>query len=296
MKKYNYTAFLLILLLALSCKSKQQTAAPVYQIGIGGSIIGYQEQPLIDSILQTALDYEALYTLLGDIKPMSSVKLYRFPLANPDSARQTNANIVDREKHGRHLDRLYAVQQAVNRIDFPDLKFVLVPYKSAQDSFQIVQLSVVRISSLDSLLQAKEEFFGQFGLVPGADPATVVSTIENAGRYERNRGYGYLFGYPDYAVDFFIEAAVESAKAKKILPRKFFQIPVYAREAGSFTYAYPEDHTPTAAIDSTIYYRSGKVLEKYKNIRNNYLNADSTVRAYQLLQDMYKQSPSITDK
>lgn len=295
MKKYSYIALLLILSLALSCKSKQQ-AAPVYQIGIGTSIISLQEQQLIDSILQSALDYEALYTLLGNIKPMSSVRHYRFPLANNDSVKQTSANVVDREKHGRHLDRLYAIQQAVNRLDFPDLKFVLVPYKSTQDTIRMVQLSVVRVSSLDSLLRAREDFFGQFGLVPGADPATVVSTIENADRYERYRGYGYLFGYPDYAVDFFVEAAVESAKAKKTLPRKFFQIPVYAREAGSFTYAYPEDHTPTLAIDSTIYYRSGKVLEEYKKIRNNYLSTDSTLKAYQLLQEFYKQSPLTTDK
>ncbi|RNC66161.1 hypothetical protein [Proteiniphilum sp. X52] len=289
MKRYSHLAFLFLLFIALSCKSKQQVT-PVYQIGIGGSIIGFQEQQLIDSILQYALDYEAIYTLLGNIKPMSSVKLYRFPLANTDSLKQTSANIVDREKQGTYLDRLYAVQQAVNRLDFPDLKFVLIPYKSVQDSIRMIQLSVVRMSSLDSLLQAKEEFFGQFGLVPGADPAVVVSTIENADRYERYRGYGYLFGYPDYAVDFFVEAALESSKTKKTLPRKFFQIPVYAREAGSFTYAYPESHTPTIDVDSTVYYRSGKVLEEYKKIRNNYLNTDSSLRAYQLLQDFYKQS------
>lgn len=46
MKKYHYIAFLFFLLLAFSCKSKQQTAAPAYEIGIGGSIIGFQEQPL----------------------------------------------------------------------------------------------------------------------------------------------------------------------------------------------------------------------------------------------------------
>lgn len=294
MKKYSYLAFLLILLLAISCKSKQQVA-PVYQIGVGTSIIGFQEQQLIDSILQSGLDYEAIYTLLGNIKPMSSVKLYRFPLANSDSTKQTSAHIVDGKKHRASLDRLYTVQQALNRLDFPDLKFVLIPYKSAQDSVRMLQLSVVRISTLDSLLRAKEEFFGQFGLVPGVDPATAVSTIENADRYERYRGYGYLFGYPDYAVDFFVESASESFKTKKLLPRKFFQIPVYGREAGSFTYAYPENHTPTLAVDSAIYYRSEKVLEEYKKIRNNYLNADSTVRGYQLLQDFYKRSPLPTD-
>lgn len=286
MKKYSCLTFLFLLFLALSCKSKQQ----VIPVGIE-TAVRFQEQPLIDSILQYALDYEALYTVLGNVKPMSSVTLYRFPLANTDSLKQTSADIVDRKKQGTHLDRLQVIQQAIKRLNFPDLKFVLAPYKSAQDSIRLLQLSVVRVSSLDSLLRAKENFFAQFGLVPGADPAIVVSTIEHADRYERYRGYGYLFGYPDYAVDFFVEAAFESSKTNKLLPRKFFQIPVYARETGSFTYAYPEDHTPTLATDSVIYYQSEKVLEEYKKIRDNYLNTDSTLRAYQLLQDVYKQFP-----
>ena len=291
MRKYAYLAFLFLLPLVLSCKSKQ----PVTLAGAGAPIHP-QEQRLIDSILQSALDYEALYTLLGDVKPMSSVKLYRFPLANTDSLKQTSADIVDRDKQGVYLDRLYTIQRAVDRLDFPDLKFVMVPYKSPQDNLRLMQLSVVRVSLLDSLLRAEESFFGQFGLVPGADPAIVVSTIENADRYERYRGYGYLFGYPDYAVDFFVKSAFESSRSNEHLPRKFFQIPVYARETGSFTYAYPADHTPTLFSDSTIYYRSEKVLKEYKKIRNTYLNTDSTLRAYQLLLDFYTQPHLTTDK
>lgn len=281
MKKYLYTISILSLLILLSCKSNKSLTEvnPSYTEA---------EKLLVDSILQYGLDHEALYTLLDDLKPMSSLVSYRFPLANTDTLKKTNANIVDRETQGIYLDRLYSVQQALNKMNFTDLRFVLVPYKASQGNKRIMQLSVVRISALDNLLKVKESFFGQFGLVPGADPAIVVSTIENADKYERNRGYGYLFGYPDYAVDFFIEAAVNTKKNNELAPREFFQIPVYTGDKGYFVYVYPKEHELNLANDSILYYKAEKTLMNYKKIRNNYLNADSTVRAHQLLTDYYK--------
>lgn len=281
MKKYLYIIPILSLLIVLSCKSNKPftEVKPSYTEA---------EKILVDSILQYGLDHEALYTLLGDLKPMSSLISYRFPLANTDTLKKTNANVVDRKSQGKYLDRLYSIQQALNKMNFPDLRFVLIPYKASQGDKRLMQLSVVRVSVLDSLLKAKESFFGQFGLVPGADPAIVVSTIENADRYERNRGYGYLFGYPDYAVDFFIDAAVNSKKNKELASREFFQIPVYAGNKGYFVYVYPKEHELNLANDSILYYKAQKTLTTYKKIRNNYLNADSTVRAHQLITDYYK--------
>lgn len=250
--------------------------------------ISERNRSLVDSILQYGLDHEALYTLLADIKPMSSLTIHYLPLANADSARRTSADIVDRTTKGAYLDRLLRIQQAINEIHLPDMKFLFIPYSHAYDSMLTMQLSVVRVSALDRLLRQHESFFGQFGLVPGADPATVVSTIENAGMHERFRGYGYLFGYPDYAVDFFVHANNRSMMTGAFEPRNFFQIPVYARKEGYFVYAYPKDYQPSYATDSICYHRSVTVLEQYKKIRNNYLNPDSTIRAYQLLLDMVR--------
>lgn len=281
MKKSLFVISFVLLFIALSCKSRQ----PATSVSTPYATTGY-EQHLLDSILQYGLDHEALYTLLTDIKPMSSLVTFYYPLANADSTKKTSWDVVDRNKQGAYLDKLYSVQQAVNKLNLPDLRFILVPYQSAQDSIRVIQLSVVRVSSLDSLLRAKESFFGQFGLVPGTDPVVVASVIENADIYERYRGYGYLFGYPDYAVDFFVDAAVESKKAKKVVPRNFFQIPVYAGDFGYFVYAYPKEHKPTSAVDSALYYRSTYVLEKYKGIRDHYINADSTLRGHQLLREL----------
>lgn len=238
----------------------------------------------LDSILQVGLDHEALFTLLGDLKPMSSLISFSFPIANTDSTTKTNGNILNRLNHGAYLDSLYQIQKAINNLNIPDLRFVMSSFRAPYDEIRTIQVNVIRISALDSLLKAKESFFGQFGLVPGTDPGIVVNTIEYNDRYERLRGYGYLFGYPDYAIDFFVNAFLESDTTKKHVERNFFQIPTYAGKEGNFVYAYPKDQTPTATVDSVIYYKAQRILEKYKTMRKDYLNPDSTLQSYKLLQ------------
>ncbi|HPW71083.1 MAG TPA: hypothetical protein PK026_04710 [Bacteroides graminisolvens] len=247
-------------------------------------------QQLTDSILQYSLDHEALYTLLGSVKPMSSLVSFSFPIANLDSTKKASEQLLDPAKHQAHLIRLLHIQQAVNGIHIPDVKIVMVPYKAPYRGKRNIQISAVRISMLDSLLRTKSQFFGQFGLVPGADPTLVVSTIENADTYERLRGYGYLFGYPDYAVDFFVKASQEADLKGQFIERNFFQIPTYARSNGYFVYAYPKDMTPSAAVDSVLYHKAVSLLDKYKAVRNHYLNADSTLSAYKLILEYHRKS------
>jgi hypothetical protein len=181
---------------------------------------------------------------------------------------------------------MQSIQYLMNHMDLPDIRFITVPYQEAQEDKRIIQVSAVRLSLLDSLLQKQESFFGQFGLVPGTDPNVVASVIENAGVYERYRGYGYLFGYPDHAVDFFVQASLELNTTGTFIDRRFFNIPAYAGE-GYFVYANPAGYEPSA-VDSAIYYRAHDVLSRYERIRCNYLNADSTVQAYRLLEDFFR--------
>lgn len=245
------------------------------------------QQRQLDSILTRGIDYEALYTLLDNIKPMSTVASFSYPIANEDSTKSTSGDLIDLKEKQQYLDKISNIQDLLSTLDYPDLQFVLAPFKSAYRGYRSFDLVVIRPSMLDSLLTAKASFFGQFGLVPGTDPAIVLASVENSGRYERLRGYGYLFGYPDYAVDFFIQAAVEGDSLKKVSPRKFFQIPSYSFEKGAFVYAYPPDYTP-GQVDSTLYYRAVRTLNKYTEMRSHYLNPDSTLQVVKLLDDYYK--------
>ncbi len=250
------------------------------------TVFNAEQQHLLDSILERGLDYEALYTIVGEIKPMSSVASFSFPIANTDSLKKTEGDVLDLRENQKYLDKIEQLQSLVSTLDYPDLKFVLIPYKWDYKGQRTIQLSVVRVSLLNSLLEKEASFFGQFGLVPGTDPAVVVTTIEGCDNYERLRGYGYMFGYPEYAVDFFVDATVIKEQTNKFVERNFFQIPSFTRNDGTFVYAYPKEHTPDKT-DSTIYYRAVEVLDQYKEIRGGYLNADSTLQSVKLLNDFF---------
>ena len=97
----------------------------------------------------------------------------------------------------------------------------------------------------------------------------VLSITENGHQYDRWRSYGYLFGYPDYAVDFFVEAGKSEDSTKQFVKRDFFAIPVYARETGYFTYAIPKGHQPGES-DELIRDKARHTLAKYKVQRQKF--------------------------
>lgn len=267
----------------VSCKTTQ----PGMGRATPTTAMSQDEWRTVNKILQLGLDREALYTLVDSIKPMSSLVVRSYPIANTDSTLKASGNVVPPADE-KYIDSIAYLQNALNKLNLPDLKIVAVPYKNSGGKKLLLQLSAIRISSLNKLLADKKRFFGQFGLVPGADPYLVVSTIENADKYERFRGYGYLFGYPDYAVDFFVHSAQSTEGQSRVAPRKFFNIPAYAGSKGYFVYAYPDNEKPTVAVDSILYYKAEKTLQQYRSIRNQYLEKDSSLNALKLLQTLRK--------
>lgn len=138
---------------------------------------------------------------------------------------------------------------------------------------------------MDEVINSHLDFFAYMGIVPGTDPGIVLSTVENQEQILRLRAYGYLFGYPDYAVDFFVEAYHQGKQTKSFVERDFFQIPVFSSKTGHFVYAMPKGHTPTET-DSTLYRRALTVLDRYRNIRSTYFNADSTFQSLKLIREL----------
>lgn len=229
------------------------------------------DQALADSILAYALDHEAIYTLLDTIKPISSVKFLRYKVAADSSTAPGEERIV---KDLSLLKEIRAYQKVCEALSIGDWQFVLMPFAMTTGNNRSIEIYAVRKSRFKSLLEQKQHFFGQWGFTPDANPATVLPVIEYEKKYNRFRAYGYLFGYPDYAVDFFVNATIQADKdtSIKIVPRDFFAIPVFAGPKGYFTYAMPKDHQP-GATDSLTYYKAMKVLEAYKAERPKYINA-----------------------
>ncbi|TYR35702.1 hypothetical protein FXV77_11440 [Sphingobacterium phlebotomi] len=276
----SFPLILLSFVMLLSCKMQRPSSQK-------SSVQLADEYKLADSILQVGLDNEALFTLLGDIKPMSSLVSFSFPIANTDSTKLLEENILETDSAQAYLAEIARIQRVVSSIDLDGLDVVFVPYAAAYGKTRSLQVSVVRTALLDSLLYAKQTFFGQFGITPGASPVMVVTANEYGKKYDRLRGYGHLFGYPDYAVDFFVKAFHTADTDGKHVERDFFRMPTFKSEEGNFVYAVPKGHR-TNEVDSLIYKRATNLLEEYKRWRPRYLRPDSTLRSQELIRDFIK--------
>jgi 5'-nucleotidase (lipoprotein e(P4) family) len=248
------------------------------------------DRKLADSLLTVALDHEALYTLWGDVKPISDVAMFTFRVARPASVSSGTASIVDAGNPA--LQQIRRLQRVVNAMNFGDVQFFIHPFKRADSTKRFLQVAVLRKSSVMACLARNQSFFGQFGFVPESDPISVVMATEYEDKYERYRGYGYLYGYPEHAVTFFVEAARHQDSTKEFVKRDFFQIPTWSGEQGHFVYAVPKGYVPTE-LDSTLYRAASKVLSDYRAIRPTFMNPDSSLRAADLLKEWYAKQTSV---
>jgi len=237
------------------------------------------DRKLADSLLALGFDQEALYTLFSDMKPVSSICNLSLPLARKDSSGVDEA--VDIEQKMSHLQQLQRYQKVLDALETPEVGFIISPFKQDYDGKRIMQINAYRRRSIANVVATRQAFFGQWGFVPNTDPKVLINTIEYESKYERFRGYGYLFGYPKHAVDFFVEAARTEDRTKQFVKRDFFSIPVFVKRTGHFVYATPKGYQP-ATIDSIIFQKAAVVLADYKKIRTNFMRPDSSLRALEL--------------
>lgn len=288
MPRFARLLLLTVALLVAACTAPRQlTESAVSDIGHRGgacfdwSVLPPEDRAYADSLLAYALDHEGLYTIAAPIKPMSSVASLDLPVARPDTLPEGVRGQVP-PGSGLHLARAARFHRVAATMRCGSVEAIVVPYRKPYEGERILQMSVVDRDRLDILLARDAAFWGQWGLTPGADPHLVATIVENETATNRWRGYGYLFGYPEYAVTFFTEAGRHQEETGDFVERDFFHIPVHGRPTGHFTYAIPRDHTPTE-VDSVVYREAAEVLQRYRAVRPDFLRADSTLRAAELL-------------
>ncbi|MAB28694.1 MAG: hypothetical protein CMJ53_05370, partial [Planctomycetaceae bacterium] len=109
-------------------------------------------------------------------------------------------------------------------------------------------------------------------------------------RADRWRGYGHLYGYPDEAVDFFVEAGLAADDGGEMGPgkdREFMQIPTHVAQTGRFTYAVPLDHVPTT-VDRALADRAGRILAAYEERRLEMDDADDMIELLLRLNERFE--------
>lgn len=253
-----------------------------------------EQRKTAEELLLKALDSEALYTIVGGLKPMSGgfqsfqvqVNLPRVEFAEAEKTvreldAKTAENLTAEEK-----SRLNQARQAVERRrtleKISETKNIFTHWRCGDDLYADVQhfsrvfegkrhydTIVFSRSSLRRKLSEKADFFSRLGIAENSHPLEVLYAVEYNETSSRFAGYGYLFGYPDYAVRFFVQASDEERFTGKFVERGFVSLPTVAGE-NRFVYAVPKDHTQNEA-DKTLRARAEPIFNDYKRRRAEYI-------------------------
>ncbi len=212
-------------------------------------------------LLVKALDGEALYTFVGDLKPMSSGFVsFNFEAQTP------SPTALSELEDTRQILAAWRCGQ--------DYYAGLHHFSKLFDGKRYVDGLIIRRSLLEKVIDERRSFFSGFGITRSADPLEVVTAVEYATTPDRLRHYGHLFGYPDHAVDFFVDAARSQEVDGQFVKREFRRLPTFraSDERSPFVYAVPVGHVENDA-DKGLRRRSELILTEYRIRRERYIGS-----------------------
>jgi hypothetical protein len=220
-------------------------------------------------LLLNALDGEALYTIASDIKPMSS------------GFYSTNVVIAS-----PNLEEAEDVRQVLQTWTCGgELAASLHHFAAVYEGRRPLEGVVFNLPAVRGMLDAHRDFFAGYGISRSADPLEALMAVEYDPSSARLRGYGYFFGYPDYAVDFFATAADEQKKTGTLVPRDFLSLPT-ARGERRFVYATPKGHQQNAA-DGALKARVDAVFADYMARRARHVTDNDSSNVLALVREWF---------
>jgi hypothetical protein len=208
-----------------------------------------------EAALTVALDTEGLFTLVGGLKPMSTGFLsLDFPAGGAEPPTVEEARQI-----------LAAFRCS------PALSADLQIFHAVFDGKKAADGVLFRRPRFDDEVKARP-VFQDLGVGAWEKPLQVVDVVDKDPTTKRFRAYGYLFGYPDHAVDFFVQAEEEEAKTGKFVERDFFHMPTFAKLTGGYTYAVPEGYKPVA-VDLELRAKAADILASYQKRRAQFIGS-----------------------
>ncbi|HET9370260.1 MAG TPA: hypothetical protein VFO19_08430 [Vicinamibacterales bacterium] len=220
-------------------------------------------------LLLNALDGEALYTIGADLKPMSS-GFYSVQIAvgNPDL---------------REAEDVRQVLEAWTCGG--ELTATLHHFAAVYEGRRFLEGVVFNLPAMRQLLERRAGFFAGYGVTRSADPLEALFAVEYDATSARLRGYGYFFGYPDYAVDFFVKAADDQNVTGTLVPRDFLSLPT-ARGERRFVYATPKGHQPNEA-DAALKAAVDRVFADYMARRAKHIAGNDSSNVLALVREWF---------
>jgi hypothetical protein len=210
---------------------------------------------LSEELLLKALDGEAFYTLVGQLKPVSEGFWGGYFSVDP-------ADLTEIER----------VRSALQPWNVPGIFFAdVLVYESMQFGQRYASAYVIHVPSLRKLIEQKSEFFARWGITVDTPPGEIMMTIERTRQPDdRWRGFGLVFGYPEYAIDFFVTAGMHQRSTGEFVERDFRQIATFSGRSGRFVYAVPKLSRP-GPEDLALQRKAAVLLPEYKKLRPLYV-------------------------
>lgn len=257
------------------------------------------ERKKAEDLLLKALDSEALYTIAGGLKPMSSgFQSFQVAVREPRGVSEAEAaallekypgeesrkNLSDDEKRKIRAAEAFLKRKNTLR-EIEETRRILALWRCGEDSFfadvqhfhrtfegnRFAEAVVFNKKSLREALSKRQDFFSRWAITPASHPLQVLYAVETdetgGGRFG---GYGYLFGYPDYAVSFFVAAGAEEELTGKFVERDFYSIETFSRPTNGFVWAVPKNHAENE-IDRAVKQKAAQIFNEYKRRRAEYI-------------------------
>lgn len=221
-------------------------------------------------LLQKMLESEALLTLAGNIKPMSSGWL-SFSFEVKEGATEKI------EKY----QQIFSALRCGNEIEA-----VLSPFTRVYERKRYVDGFVFNRYAYERAISEKPSVFQYFGITKNSAYPTVLGLIDGEGTPERSRAFGHLFGYPDHAVNFFVEAEESQKKTGEFVKRDFISIPIFEEKKNRFVYAVPVGHQQNEA-DRLLAERTQIIVQEFAK-RRQLAKQDDPFWPLKLLRDWYR--------
>lgn len=229
-----------------------------------------------EELLLKALDTEALYTLIGGMKPMSSgFASFRFAVKQP--------NLQEIEETRQALAAWRCGEEL-----FADVRHFAQTYEDSKtkEMTRAAEAVVLNLPAVSSVITKYMDFFAPYGLTPHAHPMEVLMAIEYSAPGPRWRGQGYLFGFPPYAVDFFVSAGETEQRTGKFVERDFLSIPSFSADKHHFVWAVPKGYAEQDE-DRAIRARAAEILAAYRERRARFIGAGKP-GVVELLRDWFE--------
>ena len=206
-----------------------------------------------DLLAQRLLDSEALYTVTDGLKPLS------------DGFWQTQFS--DEKTSTPELD---TARELLKKLPLgPNCEAGVHVFVTSFNRKKSATAFVVHRPSLQALVTRRADVFAPIGITANTTPQDVMDKIDRAPRSARWRAFGLAFGYPEYAIEFFVKAGEDQDATKKFVERDFLRLPTFGTDDGRFVYAVPKGHTRLVE-DDFLRDRTQDIFVRYKAWRSVY--------------------------